>query len=60
MARVSKGSILGPLLILIFINYIVEDIESKNNLFADETSLHIIVDYPASAAETLQSDISLG
>jgi hypothetical protein len=57
---VSKGSILGPLLFLnIFIYDIVEDLKSKNQSFADETSLHIIVDYPASAAKTLQSDISL-
>jgi hypothetical protein len=35
----------------------VEDIGSKINLFADDTSLHIIVDYPVSTAETLQSDI---
>ena len=55
-AGISQGSILGPLLFLIFNNDKVNNIQSNIRHFTDDTSLYIIVENPNKAALTLNSN----
>ena len=58
-AGVPEGSILGPLLFLIFINDITHVIQHCHiRLFADDTCLFIEVDDRERAAEHLEQDLS--
>ena len=54
-AGVPQWSILEPL--LFFINDIVIDIQSTIKLFADDTSLYLIIDNPQTTADILNRDL---
>ena len=55
--EITLGSRLGPLLFLLYINDIVKIIGSNIRLFADDTSLFIIVENSTTAALCLTSDL---
>ena len=59
MAGVSQGSILGPLLFLIYINDLPNQLKSNAKLFADDTPLFTFVKDEKEIATVLNNDLSL-
>ena len=57
LASKPQGCILCPLLFKMFINDIVKEIHLNIRLFADDTSLYIIVDFPESDAHIVNLDL---
>ena len=59
LAGVPQGSILGPLLFIVYIDDIVPKLESKTRLFADDLSLSATERNAARCAEALQPQLDV-
>ena len=57
LAGIPQGSILGPLLFLIYKNDLPENLQSPVKLFTDDTSLLSTVYEPNISASQLESDL---
>ena len=58
-AGVPQGSVLGPLLFLIYINDLEEGIKSQVKFFTDDTSLFSTVTDPKVSVSELNHDLTL-
>ena len=56
---VPQGSVLGPLLFLIYINDLEKNLKCQVKFFADDTSLFSLVSDPVLTASRLNSDLDL-
>ena len=55
---VRQGSVLGPLIFLIYINNLSDDLSTTAELFADDTSLFSMVQNANTSASHLNDDLN--
>ena len=58
-AGVPQGSILGPLLFLIYINDLSEGLSTNAKLFVDDTSLFSVIHDSQTSASILNKDLKM-
>lgn len=59
MRFIIFARVIGPLLFLVYINDIIDGIKSNIPLFADDTSVYIIVEDPDNTVRILNKDFKL-
>ena len=57
-AGVSQGTMLGPLLFLMYVNVLSEGLSSNAKLFVDDTSLFSVILYSNTSAFELNRDLA--